>query len=562
MEIEPKKGPEKPKKPRKKAEKPAESPLDPGETGSEVELRLDAKLRRKGYFFDRIHADHVCYFFENCLRHSKGRWAGKPLRLRPWQRARLRRLFGWRKPDGTRRYCRTYWWIPRKNGKSTIAAGLVLYLAFADGEPGAEVYSAASEKDQARIVFDEASAMVDQSPMLKSMIETFQTSLFQPSTRSSYKVVTSKGGSKHGFNVHAAVIDEIHVVKDPALYEVLTSGTGSREQPMEIVISTAGDNIAHFSHEMWEFTIRCRDGKHEDPEFMAVVYCADEGDDWEHESTWRKANPNYGVSVFKERIRSDLLKCKGMPGRIAHFKQVHLNLWTQSVKAWLDVSAWRDLAVPGLKLEAYRGRRCYAGLDLSKTKDLTALSLVFPNDDTDRTFDVLMRFWCPEAQIGARSRNDNAQYQLWADQGHIIPTPGNVVDYKRVREDIEAIAGVVTIEELAYDKAFAGEIVQLLQEFGLTMVDFGQGFMSMATPTAELERRILGQLLTHDGNPVMDWNVQNVIVRTDPAGNIKPDKSKSRERIDGVVAAIMAIGRATLRRDSSSVYETQRVTAH
>ena len=533
---------------------------DPGMQGTEVELKLDRQLLKRGWYFQKSEADRVCIFFEEWLRHSKGKWAGTAFKLQPWQRARLRRLFGWRRKDGTRRYRRTAWWVPRKNGKSTIAAGVALFLLVCDNEPGAEVYSAASNEEQAGAVFNEAKRMVRASEPMSELTETFTKSIFVPSTLSRYQVLSAKPDSKHGLNVHGIVIDELHALKDRELYDVLTSASAAREQPMEFLISTSGSDIGSFAYEIWDYSVKVRDGILEDPEFMPVVYCAEDGDDWQHESTWKKANPNYGVSVSKTFLKGELKKCEGMPGRISAFKQLYLNIWTQDVAAWLDLDAWIECAVPGIKdLERYRGRKCYGGLDLSKTTDLSAFALVFPNDDG--TVDVLMWFWCPADSAQKRAKKDRVQYPLWIQQGHITATPGNVVDYRHIRKAIQEISLSVDLQEIAYDRAFASELVQRLQDDdGITMVEFGQGFLSMSAPTSELERLITAREITHDGNPCMNWMVSNVVVKMDEAGNIKPNKAKSRERIDGVVALIMALGRSSVRVDTSSVYETRGLT--
>jgi len=532
---------------------------DPGMQGSEVELKLDRKLLKRGWYFQKSEADRVCIFFEQWLRHSKGKWAGESFKLELWQKAKLRRLFGWRRPDGTRRYRRTAWWLPRKNGKSTLAAGSDLFLLVADNEPGAEVYSAASSEEQAGAVFNEAKRMVRASEPLSELTETFKKSIFVPSTLSKYQVLSAKPDSKHGLNVHGIVIDELHTLRDRELYDVLTSASAAREQPMEFLISTAGSDIGSFAYEVWDYSLKVRDGILEDPEFLPVVYCAEEGDDWQHESTWKKANPNYGISVSKAFLKGELKKCEGMPGRVAAFKQLYLNLWTQDVAAWLEIEAWRECGVPGITIDRYKGRKCYIGLDLSLTKDITAMAMVFPNEDG--TVDALMRFWCPAENAQKRAKNDRVQYPLWIQQGHIKPTPGNTVDYKYIRREIQEVGKIVDVQEIAYDRWKAIELsLQLQDEDGFTMVEFGQGTKSMLAPTAELERLILSREITHDGNPCMEWMVSNVVVQTDAAGNMKPNKAKSRERIDGVVALVMALGRSSLGTQTSSVYETRGLT--
>ena len=532
--------------------------------GSKVELALDRRLMRQGYWFDAAEADRVCYFFEEVLVHSKGEWYGRPVRLEPWQRMKLRRLFGWRKPDGTRRYRRSHWWIPKKNGKSLIASGVSLFLSIADGEPGADVYVAASEKEQARMVFDECKKMVEAAPDLEKNTEVFKDSIYCHGLGSRLMVISAKPTSKHGFNPHAIIIDEIHAHPSRALYDVLTMGsTITRRQPMEFVISTAGDDIGHFSYELWEMACKVRDGVLEDPEFLPVVFAADPEDDWEDEATWFKANPNLGVSIKLESFRAQYKKLEGTPSLTPAFKQLNLNIWSQSAAAWLDLEQWRRCAKKRLRLEDYAGRKCWAGLDLSKTTDMSALALVFRNDKEEhrraaggKDYDAIVIFWVPEENAEHRAKKDRVDYPTWIRQGHIRATDGNVVDYRRIRADIQHIAGIVSLQEIAYDRAYATELVQNLQdEDGLTVYEHGQGYLSMSAPAFELERLVISNALRIDANPVLTWQASNVVVRRDPAGNIKPDKERSRERIDGIVALVMALGRASVGDETASVYE-------
>lgn len=509
-------------------------------------LALDERLRREGWWFDVAEADRVCQFFQTYLRHSKGEWFGKPLMLEPWQRAYLRRKFGWRRPDGTRRYRRSFGFIPRKNGKSTLAAGEELYHLTADGEPGAQVYSAASNKDQAGQVFDEAKNMVSASPELSAILTVYKDSIFFQRTLSRLQAISSKPGSKHGYNPHAVIVDEVHALPDRDLYDVLTTGFAARRQPMETVISTAGDDVGSFGFELWEYACKLRDGLLEDPECLAMIFAADPEDDWEDERTWRKANPNFGVSVKADFLRGELKKAKGMPGRLAAFLQLYLNIWSQSARAWLDANRWKACARVVWDPEKYHRRDCYVGLDLSRTTALTAAAFIFPNDDG--TCDAFFRYWCPEENVDARSKRDKVTYDAWIQQGHLRPTPGNVVDFAVIREELKAMSKVARIKEVAYDRWMAAMLVNQLQdEDGLTMVEHGQGFKDMSPACKELERVLLSDLIRHDHNPITAWMVSNVVVDTDAAENIKPNKEKSRDRIDGVVALGMALNRATLR---------------
>lgn len=524
--------------------------------GSAVELALDRKLLKQRYWFDAAAADHFCDFCSRYIRQSKGKWQNQPLELAPWQVQRVRRLFGWRRPDGTRRYRRTFWFVPRKNGKSTIAAAIALYLTTADGELGAGVFCAANSKEQAAEVFAEAKNMAEGSPVINSMCEAYKDSLFVPATLSRLQVISSKPSTAHGKNVHGVVIDEIHEFKTRELYDVLTTASSVRDQPLECVITTAGQDqgASTICTEIYDYACKVRDGIVEDPEFMPVIFEAGEDDDWTAEETFAKANPMYGITISRTTWESEVRKAKENTGRELAFKRLFLNRWTQSQKKWLDSMDWNACAGPRLSLEQFAGRKCWGGLDLSKTTDLSSLVLVFPREDGG--YDVVPFFWCPAEQAERRSRKDRVPYVEWIRQGHLRATEGNVVDYRKLEADIVEISKVVKLQEIAYDRYLAATIVQNLQDdHGITMVEFGQGFVSMAAPSAELERLVIAHRIRHGAHPILRWMASHVVVRVDPAGNMKPDKEKSRERIDGIVGLVMAIGRAMVRTETTSVYE-------
>ena len=533
--------------------------LDPGEQGSAIELNLDARLKKAGYYFSKEKADHVCAFFETFLRHSKGVHAGKPFVLAAWQRMKLRRLFGWRRPDGTRRYRRSSWWVPRKNGKSTFAAGIALYLTSSDGEAGAQVFSFASNEDQAGVVHNEAKQMVRASPDLEEVAQVLKKTIYVPSSGSVYRVLASKAASQHGLNVHGVVGDEIHAIKSRELYDVLTTAQGSRVQPLELTISTAGNDVGSWAFELYEYSKKVATGVLEDPAFLPVVYEADPTDDWRDESTWAKANPNLGVSISIEYLREEMIRCRGMPGRIAAFKQLYLNIWAQVAEAWLDLNQWRACLVKARPIGEYKGKRCWGGLDLSSTTDLTALALVFDMED-DGPLEAACFFWVPRDTAREHERADNTTYVKWIGQGYIRATAGNVVDYDWVERDLVRVAKYCNLAELAFDRWGATQIVQRLQdEHGITMVQFGQGYKDMSPASKELERLVLSRGLRIVDNPVLTWNASNAVVMRDPAGNIKPDKRRRGQKIDGVVALIMALARATLGAEAASGYESHGI---
>lgn len=508
-----------------------------------------------GLRFDQVEAGRACEFFERFLSHVKGEWAGQPFRLEAWQRDELiQPLFGWKRPDGSRKYRTAYVAIPRKNGKSSICAGIALYLLFSDREPGAEIYSAAADRDQAAIVFDVAKQMVEASSELQRRCELYRRSIVVPSTGSSYKVLSADAYTKHGLNAHGIIFDELHAQPNRELWDVLTTSTGARRQPLTVAITTAGYDRHSICYEQHSYAEKVRDGIISDPSFLPVLYQAGTEDDWQAEATWRKANPSLGVSVKLDYLAQEAKRAAESPAYQNTFRRLHLNQWTEQAERWLSMDRW-DACSATVSPEDLEGRDCFAGLDLASTTDIASLALVFPGDDG--VFDALAFFWVPEDGVRLRSRRDKVPYETWAAAGLIRPTEGDVIDYDRIRADINELGKVYRIREIAIDRWAATQITTQLQGDGFTMVPFGQGFASMSAPTKELEKLVLGEQLAHGGNPVLRWMASNVAVRQDPAGNLKPDKSRSSEKIDGIVALIMAVDRATRHdgSDGKSVYE-------
>lgn len=560
-----------PRRPRANTRKPAaeqdrlsDQYLDPGCQGSRVERRLDEKLLKQGWWFDKDEADRVCQFFEEHIRHVEGEWQGQLIVLADWQRRLLRRAFGWRRPDGTRRYRRVHVWIPKKNGKSLLISGICLYGLTWDNEPGAKIFCCATNEEQAMLVFNVAKQMVEMDPMLDEELTVFTSSIYYPELMSRYEVVSSKPSSKHGLNIQMMAYDEIHAAGDRALYDVMSMGAGaSRRQPLELVISTAGDNLASIGYELWESALKARDGILEDPEFLQVVFAADPEDDWRSEATWAKANPTYPVSPKKSALESDLAKCELTPSMIPAFKQLHLNIWTQAATAAIDIERWKRcyrknlVARKGLLFpERLEGRRCWGGMDLSSTNDLTSFALAFPWDD-EQGIDLLVWHWVPEENVAERAKRHRVDYPAWIQAGHLFATPGNVVDYTAVEEFIVRCSETVDLQDIGYDPRNAQDLVQRLQDNrGITMVTLNQHFANLSGATKELERLYLSRHLGHNGNPVLTWQASHVIWKTNPSGDIMPDKKKSREKIDGIAASVMAIARVSMGRKDVSQLET------
>ncbi len=513
-----------------------------------------AEGESRGLYFDEASAQRAIQFFD-FLPHIKGEWAAAAgrLTLQPWQAFIVGSLFGWKRADGTRRFRTAYNELARKNGKSTMAAGIGLMLAFFDNEPGAEVYSAATKKDQAKIVWNDASNMVKRTPALRNRIKPFRDNLHSDATASKFEPLGADADTLDGLNIHGAIVDELHAHPSRKVVDVLETATGARRQPLLFYITTAGFDRHSVCWSHRDYSTRVLEGIVEDDSWFAFVAALDPGDDWRDPAVWPKANPNYGVSVKPEDMADKAKRAKEMPTAEQEFRRKHCNEWTESETRWLSLEAW-DACNGEVDEDALVGRICYGGLDLSSTTDLTALALVFPDDDGG--YDVLIRAWVPEENIRKRAEKDRVPYPVWRNAGLLTATDGNVIDYDVVEATIAADAERYQLEELAIDRWNSTGTQTHLTTAGITVVPFGQGFMSMTAPTKELERLVMAGKIRHGGNPLLRWAASNVVVQTDPAGNIKPAKDKSTERIDPVVALIMAIGRAMVHEPDTSVYDS------
>lgn len=484
--------------------------------------------------------------FYRFLKHSKGEWAGCEFRLEPWQQFLIGSVFGWLREDGLRRFRIAYVEVPRKNGKTQLAAGVGLYLLIADGEPGAEVYAAATKRDQARIVWDEAARMVRASPALAKRIKVLpgKGNMHIPATAAKFEPLGADADSLDGLNIHGAIVDELHAHKSRDLWDVLETATGARRQPLVFAITTAGVDQNSICYEMHDYSTKVLSGAVQDDTLFAFIAAMDDEDDWESPATWRKANPNLGISVKEDDLRRKAQKAREMPSALNAFLRLHLNKWTQQVERAIDLDVWDEQA--GLVVEENLvGRTCFGGLDLSAVSDMTAWVLVFPHDDDPETIDVLWRFWVPEARLKDNSNRYRHQYQAWAREGWLKTTPGDAIDYSFVKAQILQDAQRFRLVDLAVDRLFqAHQLATELAEEGLTVVGMGQGFTSMAAPMAEFFRRLLARKIRHGGHPVARWMADAAVVRQDPAGNMKFDKANSQARIDGLVALVMALDRA------------------
>ncbi|MBK3561097.1 terminase large subunit [Streptomyces sp. MBT56] len=503
-----------------------------------------------GAVFDADRVDRVLRAFEQ-LRHTQGQLAGQPLRPDPWQIAYiLAPIFGWvhwdEDADGYVRIIReVYVDVPRKNGKTTLGGGIALYMMGGDGEPGAQVITAAVTKEQAGLLFGPVKAIVEKSPALKRVMQPLASMILHPKTDSYFKPVSSLAGAQHGLNLHCGLVDELHEHKSPELVETIESGTGSRRQPLIFIITTADagsrTSVYHRKRERIEQLAR---GAFTAPAVYGVVFAAEKDDDPFAESTWKKANPGYGISPTRAYLRTAADKAKQSPAELASFLRLHCGIRTKQTTKYLTIESWlaNGALVDEVKL---RGREAYGGLDLGAVSDLNALAWLFP-DDEDGSLDLLMRFWTPEDNITDLDRRTAGNASVWVREGWLKTTPGNVTDYdvigRQIRHDLDSY----DVKSLGYDRWASTPLTNALESDRAPLVGVGQGYKSMSPALKAVQRLLLqGQrqvreggrpMLRHDGNPVMTWMVDNLAVAMDTSANVKPDKSQGGDKIDGVSA--------------------------
>ena len=510
--------------------------------------------------YDKAAADYAVSFIQ-ALCHTKGTWAGKPFDLIDWQERIIRDIFGTLKSNGYRQFNTAYIEIPKKMGKSELAAAVALLLTCGDGEERAEVYGCAADRQQASIVFEVAADMVRMCPALDRRVKilTATKRIVYTPTNSFYQVLSAEAYSKHGFNIHGVVFDELHTQPNRKLFDVMTKGSGdARMQPLYFLITTAGTDTQSICYETHQKAKDILEGRKIDPTFYPVIFGADESDDWTDPKVWKKANPSLGITVGIDKVKAACESAKQNPAEENSFRQLRLNQWVKQSVRWMPMEKW-DACNFAVSEDALEGRVCYGGLDLSSTTDITAFVLVFPPEEDGGKYCVLPYFWIPEENIDQRVRRDHVPYDLWERQGFLHTTEGNVVHYGYIEKFIERLGERFNIREIAFDRWGAVQMTQNLENMGFTVVPFGQGFKDMSPSTKELMKLVLEKQIAHGGHPVLRWMMDNIYIRTDPAGNIKPDKEKSTEKIDGAVALIMALDRAIRngRDGSTSVYDSR-----
>lgn len=508
----------------------------------------------RGYRFDVDLAKHACNFF-SCLHHSKGEWAGKEFILAGWEAFIVWNIFGWvRITDRFRRFRTAYIETARKNGKSTIGAGIGWYCFVADAEPGAEVYTASTKRDQSRIVHAEAVRMRKASPTLIELVESYKDNLSIPETASKYEPLGADVDGMDGLNVHAAIVDEVHAHKSRKCWDLLETGIAARRQPLMFAITTAGvdkgeESICWELHSQGTSVLEgFKNGSYIDDRFFAFIAAMDKGDDWRNPSSWEKANPNLRISV-KEDIISD--QCKDAinnPGKENAFRRLRCNEWTEQYTRWISIREGWD-ACPNDKVsdEALRRLRAFGGLDLANSDDLAAFVLAFPGKDN-----IILkgRYWIPENNIKKVSKNGKIPIKRWIEEGYMEVTNGNICDYKVIRQRILEDSRQYRIKELAYDPWNATQLVTDLMDDGANMIEVSQSFKALSPPSKEWESAVKGKILNHQGDPVLRWMMGNVSIEEDSNGNIKPSRKSSKQKIDGVIAGIMALSRLIVHRDN------------
>lgn len=495
----------------------------------------------RGLWFSEALAQHALESFL-FLRHSKGEWAGQPFELAPWQQFWVALAFGWMRTDGTRRFREVWEEVPRKNGKSTKLSGVGLYLFTFDGEGGAEVYSAATKMDQAKITHAEAVRMVQASPTLRRSIGVRLNELYdtRPGRADVFLPLGRDAKSLDGLNPHGAILDEVHAHPTREIYDVIKSGMGARLQPMIWQITTAGFDLSSFGYSQHQYAEKVLEGVLEDDELLAVIYTVDEPDKWDDPAEWAKANPNLGVSVYEPQLRAVVERAKRQPQELPNVLTKRLNIWVRGGSRWIGAEPWRQCGRDGLSLGDFEGEDCWAGLDLAEKSDIAALTLVVRRHGQ---YFVFHRFYLNEEQVNAP---ENRHFFGWAEAGHLVVTPGNATDFDFIRRDLNEFAKKLNVREVVYDPKFAAYFAAKLQdEDGFLMVEMPQTSARFTLPLVTIENLVLTGDLIHDANPVMAWMVSNVVMRLSKFSGLKhPTKEKPENKIDGVISMTQAMSRA------------------
>lgn len=510
------------------------------------------------YYWDEEKASRIIDFAKRYIKHVKGKFGGQEFEFSPWQEKILRTFFGWiRISDDCRRFRTLYIEVPRKNGKSFIASIIALYMLFADHEHGAEVYSAATDEKQARIVFRSAVAMLNKAPALKKRCEITKKMVEKkPFDDSFYTPLSAEAYTKDGLNASAIIFDELHAQPNRELYDVLRTSQGAREQPIEVYITTAGKNLNSIGYEQHLYAEKVRDGWIQDDTFLPIIYAIKEGEDWKSEKVIKRCNPGYGISIKPEFLQGELQRAINQPSYAPTFQRLYLNKWTGSGESWLSPDLWTALA-KDYDWREMLGLPCWLALDLSKRNDLSAMTLFFPTEDLQGG-KSLTKFWMPADRLEDKEKDDRAPYQSWVNQGLITLTDGDVIDLDFIVDEVKEIYEDFDVKEGCIDPWSSTAVTTRLQKEGIELIEFRQGWKSMSPAMKDLEAMFRAKRYAHNNNPVMNWMMSNLKVKSDIKENIQPDKKSSTSRIDGPVSLIMAGGRAFAYLNSDeNIYDTQ-----
>lgn len=505
------------------------------------------------YYFDKQAANKAIGFIETFCTHTKGELSGTALILEDWQKKIVGDLFGWKnKKTNLRRYRTAYIQIARKNGKSTLAAALALLMLYVDDEKGSEVYSAASNRQQAGIVFEIAKGMIQNNKELNSRGKIFRNSIINEGKGNFYQAISSDSKTKHGFNSNCVVYDELHTAPNRELWDALATSVGSRRQPLIITITTAGFDRQSICYELYSYAKRILDNSLKDDSFYPCVFECDIDDDIQDEKVWKKANPNYGISLKKKYMKIESQKAMDVPSYLNTFKRLHLNIWTDSVSVWIPNSEWMECHQE-FDYDSLDGCAAWGGLDLASTRDLSALTLVFKVEDK---FVIMPYIFVPKENAIKRSKIDGVDYLTFIRENDVIATEGDVQDYSFIRKTINDLSKKYRIQSIAYDRWGASQLIlDLTNQDGVPMSPLGQGFVSLSAPTKTFEREILAKNVIHPNNKCLNWCMSNVAIQEDASGNLKPAKNKSKEKIDPVVATICAFAEMMTMDSGESVYD-------
>lgn len=487
-------------------------------------------------------ADNLCGFIER-LPHVKGPLAGEPIQLEPWQAFILTTVFGWVKPDGKRRFRRSYIEVPRGNAKSTLSSALALYMLTADQEGGAEVYSLATTRDQARIVFGDAQTMARRSPGFRRRfsVEVGAHNMHVLASGSKFEALSAEGSTLDGLNIHFGCVDELHAHKTRTVYDVVETGTGKRDNSLLWVITTAGSNRAGICYEVRTFVTKLLDDVFEDDTQFGIIYGLDDGDDWTNENALIKANPNWGISVRPEILGPLQAKAMQLPSAVNNFKTKHLNEWVNADTAWMDMRAWDACADTSLDIDNFIGQPCWIGLDLASKTDIAALILIFAHPEIADAYLTFGKYYLPEDTVHGAG---NSQYSGWMRIDRLTVTPGNVIDFSWIEADLLDMASRFAIQAVAFDPFQATQLSTRMLGEGLPMIEVRPTVLNFSEPMKILEALVLQKKLAHDGDPVLTWMASNVVAHLDVKDNIYPRKERPENKIDGIVALIMALSRA------------------